>query len=48
MPAVGATSGKSVIHRVGPDGLCPDCHKPLPGIWGQSSGHGDGRIRPIA
>ena len=35
-------------NRVGPDGLCPDCHKPLPGIWGQSSGHGDGRVRPIA
>jgi len=34
--------------RVGADGLCPDCHKPIPGIWGQSSGHGDGRVRAIA
>jgi pyruvate formate lyase activating enzyme len=33
--------------RVGPDGLCPDCRKPIPGIWGQSSGHGDGRVRPL-
>lgn len=30
------------------DGLCPDCHKPIPGIWGKASGHGDGRVRPIA
>jgi pyruvate formate lyase activating enzyme len=35
-------------NRMGPDGLCPDCHKPLPGIWGRSSGHGDGRVRPLA
>lgn len=35
-------------NRVGPDGLCPDCKKPLPGIWGTSSGHGDGRIRKYA
>jgi pyruvate formate lyase activating enzyme len=34
-------------NRVGPDGLCPDCHKPLPGIWGKSSGHGDGRVRAM-
>jgi pyruvate formate lyase activating enzyme len=33
--------------RVGADGLCPDCRKPIPGIWGQSSGHGDGRVRPL-
>jgi pyruvate formate lyase activating enzyme len=33
--------------RVGPDGLCPDCHKSLPGIWGKASGHGDGRVRPL-
>jgi pyruvate formate lyase activating enzyme len=33
--------------RVGGDGLCPDCRKPIPGIWGQSSGHGDGRVRPL-
>jgi pyruvate formate lyase activating enzyme len=32
-------------NRVGESGLCPDCHKPLPGIWGKSSGHGDGRVR---
>ena len=34
-------------NRVGPDGLCPSCQKPLPGIWGRSSGHGDGRVRPL-
>src|SRR5687768_11980717 len=34
-------------NRVGADGLCPDCHKPLPGIWGKASGHGDGRVRPL-
>ncbi len=34
-------------NRVGPDGLCPDCRKPLPGIWGKSSGHGDGRVRGL-
>ena len=28
-------------------GLCPDCRKPLPGIWGKSGGHGDGRVRPL-
>jgi pyruvate formate lyase activating enzyme len=33
--------------RVGADGLCPSCRKPLPGIWGKSSGHGDGRVRPL-
>jgi pyruvate formate lyase activating enzyme len=32
---------------VGESGNCPTCHKPLPGIWGRSSGHGDGRIRPL-
>ena len=25
---------------VGGDGLCPDCHKPIPGIWVSPSGHG--------
>jgi pyruvate formate lyase activating enzyme len=34
-------------NRVGLDGLCPDCKKPLPGIWGKSSGHGDGRVRGL-
>ncbi len=34
-------------NRVKPDGTCPDCGKPIPGIWGNSSGHGDGRIRPL-
>ena len=34
-------------NRVGPDGLCPDCRGPLPGIWGRASGHGDGRVRPL-
>jgi pyruvate formate lyase activating enzyme len=33
--------------RMEADGLCPDCKKPLPGIWGKASGHGDGRIRPL-
>jgi pyruvate formate lyase activating enzyme len=35
-------------NRVKPDGTCPDCSKPLPGIWGNASGHGDGRVRAIA
>jgi pyruvate formate lyase activating enzyme len=40
--------GFLVLHnRVGADGLCPDCRKPLPGIWGRSGGHGDGRVRPL-
>jgi pyruvate formate lyase activating enzyme len=34
-------------NRVGADGLCPDCRKPLPGIFGKSSGHGDGHVRPL-
>lgn len=34
-------------NHVNPDGTCPSCHKRLPGIWGQSSGHGDGRVRPM-
>jgi pyruvate formate lyase activating enzyme len=34
-------------NRMGADGLCPDCHKAVPGIWGKSSGHGDGRVRPL-
>jgi pyruvate formate lyase activating enzyme len=34
-------------NRVASDGLCPGCRKPLPGIWGRSSGHGDGRVRPL-
>jgi pyruvate formate lyase activating enzyme len=32
---------------VGERGNCPTCHKPLPGIWGKASGHGDGRVRPV-
>jgi len=35
-------------NRVNADGSCPECHKMLPGIWGQASGHGDGRVRPLA
>ena len=35
-------------NRVGAGGTCPECCKPLPGIWGRASGHGDGRVRPIA
>jgi pyruvate formate lyase activating enzyme len=47
---------KTVIQRtgflvtknlVGPDGRCPHCTKPLPGIWGNASGHGDGRVRGL-
>src|SRR4051794_17007480 len=33
--------------RVGADGLCPDCCKTIPGIWGKASGYGDGRVRPL-
>lgn len=35
-------------NRIGVDGLCPDCRKPIPGIFGKASGYGDGRIRPVA
>jgi pyruvate formate lyase activating enzyme len=35
-------------NRVGVDGKCPDCGGQIPGIWGRSSGHGDGRVRPLA
>jgi pyruvate formate lyase activating enzyme len=34
-------------NRVGADGLCPDCRRPLPGVWGKASGYGDGRVRPL-
>jgi pyruvate formate lyase activating enzyme len=34
-------------NRMGSDGLCPECRKAIPGIWGCSSGHGDGRVRPL-
>src|SRR3954463_3084338 len=34
-------------NRVGADGLCPHCRKPLPGVWGKASGHGDGRVRSL-
>jgi pyruvate formate lyase activating enzyme len=34
-------------NRIGQDGLCPDCHNPIPGIWGKQTGHGDGRVRPL-
>ncbi|HEY8667016.1 MAG TPA: AmmeMemoRadiSam system radical SAM enzyme [Tepidisphaeraceae bacterium] len=34
-------------NRVGENGLCPDCGKGLPGIWGKASGHGDGRVRGL-
>src|SRR5687768_1951922 len=36
-----------IENKVGEDGLCPSCAKPLPGIWGKSSGHGDGRVRGL-
>ncbi len=32
-------------NRVSANGTCPSCHKPIPGIWGKSSGHNDGRVR---
>jgi pyruvate formate lyase activating enzyme len=35
-------------NRMKEDGLCPDCRKPIPGIWGTASGHGDGRVRRVA
>jgi pyruvate formate lyase activating enzyme len=34
-------------NRVGAGGMCPDCKKTLPGIWGKAGGHGDGRVRPL-
>ena len=34
-------------NRTQASGNCPACHKPVPGIWGTSSGHGDGRVRAI-
>jgi pyruvate formate lyase activating enzyme len=34
-------------NRVGANGLCADCHRPLPGIWGRPSCPSDGRIRPL-
>jgi pyruvate formate lyase activating enzyme len=34
-------------NRVNADGSCPNCGKQIPGIWGKSSGHGDGRVRAI-
>ncbi|HVT88272.1 MAG TPA: AmmeMemoRadiSam system radical SAM enzyme [Tepidisphaeraceae bacterium] len=34
-------------NQVGADGLCPNCKKAIPGIWGKSSGHGDGHVRPL-
>jgi pyruvate formate lyase activating enzyme len=34
-------------NRTRADGMCPDCGKPLPGIWGKSGGHGDGRVRGL-
>ncbi len=35
-------------NRVRIDGKCPDCGTAIPGIWGKASGHGDGRVRPLA
>lgn len=35
-------------NRIGADGLCPECRTAIPGIWGKSSGHGDGMVRHIA
>jgi pyruvate formate lyase activating enzyme len=36
-----------IENRVAADGMCPDCHRTLPGIWGKASGHGDGRVRGL-
>ena len=33
--------------RMKADGLCPDCHRPIPGIWDVPSGHRDGMIRRV-
>lgn len=33
--------------RVKDDGTCPECGKVIPGIFGRSSGHSDGRVRPL-
>jgi pyruvate formate lyase activating enzyme len=35
-------------NRMKETGQCPDCGGKIPGIWGKSGGHGDGRVRPIA
>jgi pyruvate formate lyase activating enzyme len=35
-------------NRVDVCGKCPDCGGQIPGIWGKSSGHGDGRVRHLA
>ena len=35
-------------NRVRPDGSCPECNGAIPGIWGRSSDHGDGRVRVLA
>jgi pyruvate formate lyase activating enzyme len=34
-------------NKVGADGACWSCGKILPGIWGNASGHGDGRVRGL-
>jgi pyruvate formate lyase activating enzyme len=34
-------------NRVTPNGECPECGGSIPGVWGKSSGHGDGRVRPM-
>lgn len=33
--------------RMSEAGACPDCGARIPGIWGNPSGHGDGRVRAI-
>jgi pyruvate formate lyase activating enzyme len=35
---------ENLVH---PDGACPHCHRKIPGVWGKSTGHRDGRVRPI-
>jgi pyruvate formate lyase activating enzyme len=39
-----------LVQEIGvtPDGKCPHCQTQIPGIWGKRSGHGDGRVRPLA
>src|SRR5436309_264945 len=34
-------------NRLSLEGKCPDCGGQIPGVWGKSSGHRDGRVRVI-
>ena len=35
-------------NRVAPDGICPDCQAPLPGIWGEASPHDGSHARAVS